>query len=123
MSAIFFCPNEKLGSMSEFFERNAEVIQRRWPLLSVCLLFEDASLLQADLVEGLGSTLSINGIELASRHDRTREARLQADRTGWRWRTTWNTNWSSCCAAVCQFKKFRFCRCRRALANSSPAFP
>ncbi|WP_447788902.1 motility associated factor glycosyltransferase family protein [Pseudomonas farris] len=65
--------------MSEFFERNAEVIQRRWPLLSARLLVEDASLLQADLVEGLGSTLSINGIQLTSRHDRTREARLQAD--------------------------------------------
>jgi hypothetical protein len=65
--------------MSEFFERNAEVIQRRWPLLSARLLVEDTSLLQADLVEGLGSTLSINGIQLTSRHDRTREARLQAD--------------------------------------------
>ncbi|RON26239.1 motility associated factor glycosyltransferase family protein [Pseudomonas lini] len=65
--------------MSEFLERNAEVIQRRWPLLSARLLVEDASLLQADLVEGLGSTLSINGIQLTSRHDRTREARLQAD--------------------------------------------
>ena len=65
--------------MSEFFERNVEVIQRRWPLLSARLLAEDASLLQADLVEGLGSTLSINGIQLTSRHDRTREARLQAD--------------------------------------------
>ncbi|WP_223487770.1 motility associated factor glycosyltransferase family protein [Pseudomonas sp. A-RE-19] len=65
--------------MSEFFERNAEVIQRRWPLLSARLLVEDASLLQVDLVEGLGSTLSINGIQLTSRHDRTREARLQAD--------------------------------------------
>ncbi|UVL00104.1 motility associated factor glycosyltransferase family protein [Pseudomonas sp. B21-048] len=65
--------------MSEFFERNAEVIQRRWPLLSARLLVEDASLLQADLVEGLGSTLSINGIQLTSRHDRTREAQLQAE--------------------------------------------
>jgi hypothetical protein len=65
--------------MSEFFERNVEVIQRRWPLLSARLLVEDASLLQADLVEGLGSTLSINGIQLTSRHDRTREAGLQAD--------------------------------------------
>ncbi|MGX0888839.1 hypothetical protein AB7M22_000847 [Pseudomonas sp. ADAK2 TE3594] len=65
--------------MSEFFERNAEVIQRRWPLLSARLLVEGASLLQADLVEGLGSTLSINGIQLTSRHDRTREAWLQAD--------------------------------------------
>jgi hypothetical protein len=65
--------------MSEFFERNVEIIQRRWPLLSARLLVEDVSLLQADLVEGLGSTLSINGIQLTSRHDRNREARLQAD--------------------------------------------
>ena len=65
--------------MSEFFERNVEIIQRRWPLLSARLLVEDASLLQADLVEGLGSTLSINGIQLTSRHDRTREAQLQAE--------------------------------------------
>ena len=65
--------------MSEFFERNVDVIQERWPALAVRLLVEDTSLLQADLVEGLGSTLSINGIQLTSRHDRTREARVQAD--------------------------------------------
>ncbi|MHC8292632.1 motility associated factor glycosyltransferase family protein [Pseudomonas sp. LB3P58] len=65
--------------MSEFFERNVEVIQHRWPMLSARLLVENTSLLQAELVEGLGSTLSINGIQLTSRHDRTREARLQAD--------------------------------------------
>ncbi|WP_160106526.1 motility associated factor glycosyltransferase family protein [Pseudomonas izuensis] len=65
--------------MSEFFERNAQVIQRRWPALYARLLIEDTNALQADLVEGLGSTLSINGIQLTSRHDRTREARLQAD--------------------------------------------
>jgi hypothetical protein len=65
--------------MSEFFERNVDVIQQRWPALAVRLLVEDTSLLQADLVEGLGSTLSINGIQLTSRHDRTREARVQAD--------------------------------------------
>ena len=65
--------------MSEFFELNVDVIQRRWPVLAARLLVENTSLLQADLVEGLGSTLSINGIQLTSRHDRTREARLQAD--------------------------------------------
>lgn len=64
--------------MSEFFERNVDVIQHRWPMLSARLLVENTSLLQAELVEGLGSTLSINGIQLTSRHDRTREARLQA---------------------------------------------
>ena len=65
--------------MSEFFERNVEVIQRRWPAVAERLLTEDPGPLQADLVEGLGSTLSINGIQLTSRHDRNREARLQAD--------------------------------------------
>jgi hypothetical protein len=65
--------------MSEYFERNADVIQRRWPALYLRLLVEDTNLLQADLVQGLGSTLSINGIQLTSRHDRTREARFQAD--------------------------------------------
>jgi hypothetical protein len=65
--------------MSEFFEPNVDVIQQRWPALAVRLLVEDTNVLQADLVEGLGSTLSINGIQLTSRHDRSREARLQAD--------------------------------------------
>lgn len=65
--------------MSELFEHNADVIRYRWPALISRLQGEDSSLLQADLVEGLGSTLSINGIQLTSRHDRLREARLQAD--------------------------------------------
>lgn len=64
--------------MSEFFERNLQIIQQRWPALAERLLLEDASGLQADLVEGLGSTLSINGIQLTSRHDRLAEADLQA---------------------------------------------
>ncbi len=65
--------------MSEIFEPNVEIIQQRWPALAVRLLVEDTCVLRADLVEGLGSTLSINGIQLTSRHDRSREARLQAD--------------------------------------------
>ena len=64
--------------MSELFQSNVEVIQRRWPTVAARLLAEDPSSLQADLVEGLGSTLSINGIQLTSRHDRTREAQVQA---------------------------------------------
>lgn len=65
--------------MSEFFERNGELIQQRWPDVWRRLLVEDSAGLQADLVEGLGSTLSINGIQLTSRHDRIQEARFQAD--------------------------------------------
>lgn len=65
--------------MSESFQRNAQVVQTRWPALLARLMAEDSAALQADLVEGLGSTLSIAGIQLTSRHDRTHEARLQAE--------------------------------------------
>lgn len=64
--------------MSEFFQPNALVIQQRWPALFERLMAEDTSVVHAELVQGLGSTLSVNGIQLTSRHDRVHEARLQA---------------------------------------------
>lgn len=64
--------------MSESFDDNARVIERRWPTLSARLMLEDSAAIQAELSEGLGSTLSIGGIQLTSRHDRVREARMQA---------------------------------------------
>jgi hypothetical protein len=64
--------------MSEFFQANANVIERRWPALFARLLNEDSSVIEAGLTQGLGSTLSINGIQLTSRHDRVHEARIQA---------------------------------------------
>lgn len=64
--------------MSEFFPANAEVLQRRWPALFERLMAEDSAAVQAELVQGLGSTLSVNGVQLTSRHDRTHEARVQA---------------------------------------------
>ncbi len=64
--------------MSDSVEDNFQVIESRWPALHVRLMTEDSAAVQAELVEGLGSTLSIGGIQLTSRHDRTREARLQA---------------------------------------------
>ncbi|BAQ73350.1 motility accesory factor Maf-2 [Pseudomonas sp. Os17] len=64
--------------MSDSLEHNAQVLRERWPALLERLLAEDSAVLQADLVEGLGSTLSVAGIQLTSRHDRTREARTQA---------------------------------------------
>ncbi|WP_085694618.1 MULTISPECIES: motility associated factor glycosyltransferase family protein [unclassified Pseudomonas] len=64
--------------MSEFFRDNAEVIERRWPALSARLMAEDSSAVQAELTQGLGSTLSVAGIQLTSRHDRVHEARIQA---------------------------------------------
>lgn len=65
--------------MSEIFERNALVLQARWPVLLDRVQAEDSEVLQAELMEGIGSTLSIAGIQLSSRHDRLREAHLQAD--------------------------------------------
>lgn len=64
--------------MSEFFQANAEVVERRWPALFARLLGEDSSAIEAELTQGLGSTLSIGGIQLTSRHDRVREAQIQA---------------------------------------------
>lgn len=64
--------------MSEFFQANAEVLQRRWPALFERLMAEDSAAVQAELVQGLGSTLSVNGVQLTSRHDRIHEARIQA---------------------------------------------
>jgi len=64
--------------MSECFEDNVRVIQRRWPALHARLMLEDSTSVEADLTEGLASTLSIGGIQLTSRHDRAHEARVQA---------------------------------------------
>lgn len=64
--------------MSEFFQRNVEVIQARWPSLFERLVREDSDSVEAVLTEGLGSTLSVDGIQLSSRHDRLAEARFQA---------------------------------------------
>ncbi|MHC8298626.1 motility associated factor glycosyltransferase family protein [Pseudomonas sp. ZS1P83] len=64
--------------MSKSFDDNAQVIERRWPALHIRLMLEDSASVQAELIEGLGSTLSIGGIQLTSRHDRVHEARVQA---------------------------------------------
>jgi len=65
--------------MSEIFQRNIAVLEQRWPTLLQRLLGEDPDELDAQLVNGQGSTLSINGIQLTSRHDRLKEAQLQAN--------------------------------------------
>jgi hypothetical protein len=63
--------------MSEWFEDNAQVIQRRWPALYTRLLMQEGAV-QVELLKGRDSTLSVDGIQLTSRHDRLREARVQA---------------------------------------------
>ncbi|WP_322614360.1 motility associated factor glycosyltransferase family protein [Pseudomonas sp. BIC9C] len=64
--------------MSECFEDNAQVIQRRWPSLYARLKTEDRLAIEVELIEGRDSTLCVGGIQLTSRHDRLGEARLQA---------------------------------------------
>ncbi|HEX8593324.1 MAG TPA: 6-hydroxymethylpterin diphosphokinase MptE-like protein [Pseudomonas sp.] len=65
--------------MSDSFERNAAVLLRRWPDVLARLLGEDDASLEVELLQGHQSTLSINGIQLTSRHDRIAEARVQAN--------------------------------------------
>ncbi|MCX7134339.1 6-hydroxymethylpterin diphosphokinase MptE-like protein [Aeromonas sp.] len=62
----------------ELFAQHGRLIRQRWPSLWPRLLAQDVGSIQAELTEGLGSTLSIDGIQLTSRHDRVREAELQA---------------------------------------------
>ncbi|HEY0285629.1 MAG TPA: 6-hydroxymethylpterin diphosphokinase MptE-like protein [Pseudomonas sp.] len=64
--------------MSEIFQRNCAVLER-WPQILQRLLAEAPESLPAELVEGNGSTLSVSGVQLTSRHDRISEAQLQAD--------------------------------------------
>ncbi|MFM5755883.1 motility associated factor glycosyltransferase family protein [Aeromonas veronii] len=60
--------------MIDYFPQHAELIARRWPAVLACLQEQDVNSVPAELVEGLSSTLAINGIQLTSRHDRIREA-------------------------------------------------
>lgn len=62
----------------ELFAQHGRLIRQRWPALWPRLLAQDVESIQAELTEGLGSTLSIDGIQFTSRHDRVREAELQA---------------------------------------------
>jgi len=62
----------------ELFACHGQLISERWPTLWPRLLAQDVAPLQVELTEGLGSTLSVDGIQLTSRHDRVKEAELQA---------------------------------------------
>lgn len=66
--------------MNDPFERNAAVLRSRWPALLARVLGEDTGALvrNARRVEGRSFTFSVRGVQLTSRHDRPKEARLQA---------------------------------------------
>lgn len=64
--------------MTDISQRNAQLLLARWPQLFDRLQLENPESVPAQLVEGLSATLSINGVQLTSRHDRHAEAQLQA---------------------------------------------
>ncbi|ROQ22601.1 uncharacterized protein DUF115 [Gallaecimonas pentaromativorans] len=67
------------GPMSEFLDANLLVITQRWPELMASLnQVSSIPLDAAQLVEGLDSTLMVNGVQLTSRHARITEAKTQA---------------------------------------------
>ena len=65
--------------MSEIFIQNIAIIRQRWPHLYNILTQQKTDTISAVLVEGLSTTLQINGIQLTSRHDRHKEAFQQAN--------------------------------------------
>jgi hypothetical protein len=69
---------ETQDAMNEVFEKNAGIVRERWPGLHERLVALDVGRVPATLTEGISSTLSVHGIQLSSRHDRRREAEIQA---------------------------------------------
>ncbi len=66
--------------MNDCYQQNITVIRQRWPVLASQLdtMAEKATELTLALAEGAESTLSVNGIQLTSRHNRALEAQQQA---------------------------------------------
>ncbi|AXV18962.1 motility accessory factor Maf-2 [Aeromonas veronii] len=62
----------------ELLRHHLAIIEHRWPWLAAHLTVAQLGDLQVELCEGLSSTLLVNGIQLTSRHDRVKEAELQA---------------------------------------------
>jgi Uncharacterized protein conserved in bacteria len=65
--------------MEAIFAKNLAHIEQRWPALAELLSRQDISSVQAELLEGRESTLLLEGIQLTSRHDRSGEAKMQAE--------------------------------------------
>ncbi|MCG9737604.1 DUF115 domain-containing protein [Shewanella insulae] len=62
--------------MTELFNANLNIISQRWPIIASALQQVSFDHLDAALVTGQNQTISVNGIQLSSRHDRLAEARL-----------------------------------------------
>ncbi|WP_394200688.1 motility associated factor glycosyltransferase family protein [Shewanella waksmanii] len=62
--------------MTDLFLTNLSVIEQRWPDLAANLKFTSFNQFEASLVQGKNQTISVDGIQLSSRHDRAAEAKL-----------------------------------------------
>lgn len=65
----------------QIYQVNMSVIKDRWPLLAEKIDQADLSAYKFELTLGDTSTVSVNGIQLTSRHDPVAEAEIQADAT------------------------------------------
>ncbi|MDO6774770.1 DUF115 domain-containing protein [Shewanella sp. 3_MG-2023] len=65
--------------MSELFLSNLNIIKQRWPKLATQLDQNSIENFSASLVTGNTQTISVNGIQLSSRHNRMAEAQLYID--------------------------------------------
>ncbi|VEF25292.1 Uncharacterized protein conserved in bacteria [Shewanella baltica] len=62
--------------MTELFASNLNIIVKRWPIVAAAVKNQTINELDAHLVNGRNQTISVNGIQLSSRHDRLAEAQL-----------------------------------------------
>lgn len=62
--------------MTELFAANLSIITKRWPIVAAAVKSQSIDHLDAHLVTGRNQTISVNGIQLSSRHDRLAEAQL-----------------------------------------------
>jgi hypothetical protein len=62
--------------MTELFATNLNIIAKRWPIVAAAIKSQSIDHLDAHLVQGQNQTISVNGIQLSSRHDRIAEAQL-----------------------------------------------
>ncbi|QSX28986.1 motility associated factor glycosyltransferase family protein [Shewanella cyperi] len=62
--------------MTDLLQQNMAIIRRRWPEVAQAMNAADPDSLDAMLVTGAEQTISVNGIQLSSRHNRLAEAEL-----------------------------------------------
>ncbi|TVO35726.1 6-hydroxymethylpterin diphosphokinase MptE-like protein [Vibrio algivorus] len=67
--------------MSELYQKNIQLIQKRWPEIAQEIDSQNIEQLDAKLVEGNSQTISIDDIQLSSRHDPLEEALFYRSQT------------------------------------------